>query len=128
MSDDRFRVHNFYRGSIAGKSMHNAQRMAIKYIENHLGKPIEIINTDCEKIQTLEAKVKELEKENVKLRECVEFYANKKNWVSWFPVDDKWKIKESDRETMGEYHFEGHHETVGGKKARETLKELEGGE
>lgn len=68
---------------------------------------------------------KNLRAENEKLRECVEFYANKLSWYdntqingsdqkAIFKDSEDWLIKSIDK-----------HIVIGGKRARQVLKELE---
>lgn len=62
--------------------------------------------------------IKTLQKENAKLRECVEFYADKKNVDNCGIIINHYQVSEDKWEPQPE----------GGKKAREVLKELKGGE
>ena len=74
--------------------------------------------------------IEKLKQENEKLRECVEFYANKDNWsdndLFGCPssiIGDSEYGKET-YEYKHKYQF-SKHLTLGGKKARQTLKDLE---
>ena len=60
--------------------------------------------------------INKLQTQNSKLKECVEFYANKDNW--YINDADGFKMIIASRDTEGS-------EWVGGKRARQCLKELE---
>ena len=61
MSEDKFRVVNMFHGRSSGKTMLQAQRLAIEYTEKHLGKKIEIIQCDHEEIENLKAQIEQYE-------------------------------------------------------------------
>lgn len=62
----------------------------------------------------MKAEIKQLKKENKKLRECVEFYADKDVYVS------------AEFEMVIEFNGENQYCEEFGTKARQTLKELDG--
>jgi len=59
---ETFKVVNMYSGNRAGKTMFQAQRMMIEYVGKHMGKPIEIIQCDHEKIESLISQLEKAEK------------------------------------------------------------------
>lgn len=62
-----------------------------------------------------------------KLRECVEFYANRKNWGGWnIYVGEKLRSMDTMRQDTDEgQDTDGFKCLIGGKKARDTLIELD---
>lgn len=77
-----------------------------------------------EKVQALASDFERLKNENEKLRECVGFYANCENWTFESCHDIKSRIY-LDNEIADEPQGDSQKGTwVGGKLARQTLKEL----
>ena len=76
-------------------------------------------SSDKQVIEKLQIENEKLEKENKKLRECIEFYAKQENWDNngrATPITD---IGKKDMENFGGNMF------FGGKRARKTLNELD---
>lgn len=63
-------------------------------------------------------KIERLTEENKKLRECLSFYANENNWKT--DSTGCWDIITTD-----DYDEQGYEFPIGGKRARQCLKELE---
>lgn len=75
---------------------------------------------NIKKIITLyKEKIKELEKENAKLRNTVEFYASEDNWMGWHRDVDAIR-----NDTEPAKAADGFDIMLGGKRARQTLKDL----
>lgn len=67
--------------------------------------------------------IKELKEENAKLRECVEFYADQSSWMGWHrDVDSMPRDTEPAKATSDGFDI-----MLGGKRARQLLKELNEG-
>ena len=64
-------------------------------------------------------KIKELENENAKLRNTVEFYASEDNWMGWHRDVDAIR-----NDTEPAKAADGFDIMLGGKRARQTLKDL----
>ena len=71
MKNNEFVVQNMYMGRRSGEKMFNAQRMAIEYMEKHLGKDIRIVQCDHEVITKLQNRLEEAEKALDKMNKMV---------------------------------------------------------
>lgn len=72
-----------------------------------------------EAIACYKDKIKELQKENTKLKNTVEFYASEDNWIGWHRDVDM--IRNDTEPTKANDGFDI---MLGGKRARQTLKDL----
>ena len=72
-----------------------------------------------------QSEIKKLQAENAKLRECVEFYADPNNY--FLTTHQRPRVKSSQRVLTDKdlSDVESHILQVGGKRARQALKELE---
>lgn len=66
--------------------------------------------------------IEKLQAENAKLKECVEFYANQSNWMGWYRDVDTIRSSDCEPAKSIEDDFDI---LLGGKRARQVLKELE---
>ena len=67
--------------------------------------------------------IKELKEENAKLRECVEFYADQSSWMGWHRHVDSMPHDTEPAKAISD----GFDIMLGGKRARQLLKELNEG-
>lgn len=65
-------------------------------------------------------KIKELENENKKLRNALQFYASEDNWLGWHRDVDMIK-----NDTEPAKAYDGFDIMLGGKMARQTLRDLD---
>ena len=117
MSDGKFIIE--YHGSRFGKSLTQQYHILQRYLSSHLGRDIEIKVVDHDIIKKLQA-------DNEKLRKCVERYANKESWIyrmgsgyTEIMTEDWYTDRERLENDPSEYRW------VGGKLARQTLREID---
>ncbi len=75
----------------------------------------------CENCEYKQNEIDDLLAENAKLRECVEFYAKQSNWMGYHRDVDCIRPCDCEPEKADEDGFDI---MLGGKRARQVLKEL----
>ena len=106
------------------KKMENMRDIYKEFLKNEVKQTSHGISVTKYNKELVRREFEKLQAENAKLRECVEFYANRRSWKSnGMPSGGGNKIA---IQIIKEDHETPALSTYGGKRARQVLKELDG--